>query len=85
MPQSDSRDDLIRTLLRPEALPWRLSMVELIETHESCLTILSISEIAVTSPCPTKSEKIAVSTALRNDDDWWQNHRDRSKAFELDA
>ena len=50
MPPSDSRDDLIRTLLCPAAFPWRPDTVELIETHISWVFLAGDRVVKIKRP-----------------------------------
>jgi len=50
MPPSNSRDDLIRTLLRPAAFPWRPATVELIETHISWVFLAGDRVVKIKRP-----------------------------------
>ncbi|MGI8476548.1 MAG: AAA family ATPase [Thermomicrobiales bacterium] len=49
MPQI-SRDDLIRTLLRPEAYPWNPTSVELVETHMSWVFLAGDRVVKIKRP-----------------------------------
>ena len=50
MPPDDARDDLIRTLLRSTAFPWRPTTVELIETHISWVFLAGDRVVKIKRP-----------------------------------